>query len=68
MGLHEWSWGGVYLSPLLDYAILALGLTFCLFWLLEFTPVWRWVWHDALFECAVFVLIFVTITWSLSDL
>ena len=26
MGLHEFGWGGVYISPLFIYALLALGL------------------------------------------
>lgn len=66
MGLHEWSWGGVYFSPLLSYALVALVLTFVVHWLMQATGMMRWVWHDALFECALFVLILVAITWSQS--
>lgn len=68
MGLHEWGWGGVYLSPLFIYAVLALGLTVALRLLLQMTPMGRWIWHEALFDCALFVLILCGITWALSGI
>ncbi|MEE9100166.1 DUF1656 domain-containing protein [Pseudomonas sp. NY15181] len=66
MGLHEVGWGGVYLSPLFIYAVLALGLTVVLRLLLQATPFGRWIWHEALFDCSLFVLILCGVTWALS--
>lgn len=66
MGLHEFGWGGVFLSPLFIYAVLAFGLTVVLRLLLQATPFGRWIWHEALFDCALFVLILCAITWALS--
>jgi len=66
MGLHEFGWGGVYISPLFIYALLALGLTALLRLLLQVTPLGRLIWHEALFDCALFVLILCAITWALS--
>ncbi|MDH1011590.1 DUF1656 domain-containing protein [Pseudomonas nicosulfuronedens] len=66
MGLHEFGWGGVYISPLFIYALLALGLTALLRLLLQATPLGRQIWHEALFDCALFVLILCGITWALS--
>ena len=54
MGLHEFGWGGVFLSPLFIYAVLALGLTVVLRLLLQATPFGRWIWHEALFEGALY--------------
>ncbi|MCY1260210.1 efflux system membrane protein [compost metagenome] len=66
MGLHEMGWGGVYLSPLFIYALVALGLTVLVRMLMQLTPLGRWIWHEALFDCALFLLILCAITWSLT--
>lgn len=55
MGWHEWSLGGVLVSPFLIATLLALGLTFGLRMLLLRTPLARWIWHEALFDLALFV-------------
>ncbi|EPP9624220.1 DUF1656 domain-containing protein, partial [Morganella morganii subsp. sibonii] len=55
MSLHESAWGGVYLSPLFVYALLALAATAALRVLIQKTPLRRWVWHEALFDCALFI-------------
>ncbi len=57
MGLHEWAWGGVLLSPLLVYALLALGLTAVLRMGLQRAGVARWIWHEALFDVALYVCV-----------
>ncbi|KAF1071521.1 MAG: Protein AaeX [Pseudomonas citronellolis] len=64
--LTEWPLGGVYLSPLFIYALAALGLTFVLRRLLQLTPFGRLIWHEALFDCALFVLLLAGITWCLA--
>ena len=63
MGLHEWAFGGIYLSPLFGYALMALVITGGLRWLLQITPIGRWIWHEALFDCGLFVLVLAAITW-----
>ncbi|HGS8112362.1 TPA: DUF1656 domain-containing protein [Pseudomonas aeruginosa] len=64
MSLHESAWGGVYLSPLFVYALLALAATAALRVLIQKTPLCRWVWHEALFDCALFILMLSGITWA----
>lgn len=68
MGLHEWALGGVLLSPFLLYALLALLLTGALRLLLRLTPIGRWIWHEALFDCALFVCILTLVTLGLGPL
>ncbi|WP_175652349.1 DUF1656 domain-containing protein [Pseudomonas sp. Marseille-P9899] len=62
MGLREWALGGVLLSPFLIYVVLALLLTGLVRLLLRLTPVGRWIWHEALFDCALFVCILTLVT------
>ncbi|PWB32819.1 transporter [Pseudomonas sp. SDI] len=68
MGLREWALGGVLLSPFLLYALLALLLTGALRLLLRLTPIGRWIWHEALFDCALFVCILTLVTLGLGPL
>jgi len=57
MGLREWAWGGVLLSPFLIYTIMALVLTGLARLLVHATPLRHWIWHEALFDAALFVCI-----------
>ncbi|MBM5461027.1 DUF1656 domain-containing protein [Pseudomonas sp. P66] len=68
MGLREWALGGVLLSPFLIYVVLALVLTGVVRLLLRLTPLGRWVWHEALFDCALFVCVLTLITHGLGPL
>lgn len=61
MGLREWALGGVLLSPLLIYALLALVLTGLLRLGLQRAGVARWIWHEALFDCAVYVCVLAAV-------
>ena len=61
MGLREWSVGGVLLSPFLIYVVLALLVTGALRLLLRLTPVSRWIWHEALFEGALYACVCATL-------
>ncbi len=62
MGLREWALGGVLLSPFLIYVLLALLLTGLLRFFLHLTPLRRWIWHEALFDCALFVCVLTLVT------
>ncbi|MCU1718991.1 DUF1656 domain-containing protein [Pseudomonas sp. 5P_3.1_Bac2] len=61
MGLHEWSFAGVLLSPLMIYVVLAVVLTGALRWLLELIGVTQWIWHEALFDSALFVCVLAAV-------
>ncbi|MGY4659649.1 hypothetical protein ACVWZ9_000443 [Pseudomonas chlororaphis] len=68
MGLREWSLGGVLLSPFLIYVVLALVLTGVLRMLLHATPLGRWIWHEALFDVALYVCVLTLVTVVLGPL
>ncbi|WP_342624474.1 DUF1656 domain-containing protein [Pseudomonas alkylphenolica] len=68
MGLREWALGGVLLSPFLIYVVLALALTAAVRLLLRLTPLGRWVWHEALFDCALFICVLTLVTLGLGPL
>ncbi|SFW13404.1 Protein of unknown function [Pseudomonas sp. NFACC19-2] len=61
MGLHEWSLGGVLLSPMAAYAVLALLLTGVLRLGLQHIGLSRWIWHEALFDCALYVCVLAAV-------
>lgn len=68
MGLREWSLGGVLLSPFLIDVLLALLVTGALRLLLRLTPAGNWIWHEALFDCALYVCVLTVITVVLGPL
>ncbi|MNT06849.1 efflux system membrane protein [compost metagenome] len=68
MGLREWALGGVLLSPFFIYVLLALVLTGAVRLLLRLTPVGRWIWHEALFDCALFICVLTLVTLGLGPL
>lgn len=61
MGLREWSLGGVLLSPLLVYVLLALLLTGLLRYGLQRLGAARWIWHEALFDSALYVCVLAAV-------
>ena len=68
MGLREWAVGGVLLSPFLIYVVLGLLVTGAVRLLLGLTPAGRWIWHEALFDCALYVCVLSLITVVLGPL
>ncbi|NBA94626.1 DUF1656 domain-containing protein [Pseudomonas sp. R5(2019)] len=68
MGLREWALGGVLLSPFLVYVLLALVLTGVLRLMIRVTSLGRWIWHEALFDCALFVCLLALVTSVLGPL
>ncbi|TRX75798.1 DUF1656 domain-containing protein [Pseudomonas mangiferae] len=62
MGLREWALGGVFVSPLLVYALLALLVTGLLRLLLQRVGLTRWIWHEALFDSALYVCVLAAVT------
>lgn len=57
MELREWALGGVLLSPFLLDVMLALAVTGVLRLLVQATVLGRWIWHEALFDTALFVCV-----------
>jgi hypothetical protein len=57
MALRELTLGGVLLSPMLLYALLALVLTGALRLGLQRAGLAHWIWHEALFDCALYVCV-----------
>ena len=57
MELREWALGGVLLSPFLLDVVLALAVTGVLRLLVHATVLGRWIWHEALFDTALFVCV-----------
>lgn len=68
MGLREWALGGILLSPFLIDVLLALLVIGAVRVLIRVTPLGRWIWHEALFDCALFVCILTLITVVLGPL
>lgn len=68
MGLREWALGGVLLSPFLVYVLLALLLTGALRALLRVAGLSRWIWHEALFDFALFICVLSLVTSLLGPL
>lgn len=68
MGLREWALGGILLSPFLIDVLLALLVTGAVRVLIRVTPLGRWIWHEALFDCALFVCILTLLTVVLGPL
>lgn len=57
MGLREWALGGVLLSPFLIYVLMALAITAVVRLVVQATPLGRWIWHEALFDTALFICV-----------
>ncbi|WP_447527931.1 DUF1656 domain-containing protein [Vreelandella sp. TE19] len=57
MGLQEFALGGIYISPLLVYALLGFILTLLLRTLLHVTLSARALWFEAWFDVSLFVII-----------
>lgn len=62
MGLHEIAIGGVYVSPLLIFGLLALPITKGVLVVFQKIGLARWVWHEMLFICAVYLLVVTVLT------
>ena len=53
--------GGVYLPPIAQALLLALPIFMVLGWSLRRLGVLRFVWHEALFEGALYVCVFAVV-------
>jgi hypothetical protein len=48
---------GVFLSPMVGYAVVAALAWLALRYLLDHSGAYRWVWHRPLFNAALFVIV-----------
>lgn len=55
--IKEIDLAGVYLSPMLGYLVVALALTGILRFGLGRIGAYRWIWHPALFDLSVLLII-----------
>lgn len=68
MGLQEIAIGGVYLSPLLLYAILGFVATLVIRTLLHWVVGPRALWYEAWFDISLFIIFTAGITFVLTVL
>jgi hypothetical protein len=59
--IGEWHIEGVFISAVLISALIALGLAFVLRRLLAFLGAYRLIWHPALFDTALFVILWAAV-------
>lgn len=62
MGMHEIAIGGVYLSPLFIFGLIALPITKLIMSIIRRTNLSRWIWHEMLFICAMYLLVLCILT------
>lgn len=60
--IRELDIGGLFFAPLVASAVVALLLWFPLRAGLARADLYRWIWHPALFDIALFVLLFAAVT------
>ena len=48
---------GVYVAPIVPMMIAALAVTVALRWLAVTAGLFRWIWHPALFEASVYLIV-----------
>jgi hypothetical protein len=59
--IKEIDLAGVYLSPMLGYLVVALLLTGVLRFVLARVGAYRWIWHPALFDLSLLLIIMTTL-------
>jgi hypothetical protein len=59
--------GGVYISPFLAWAVMALLINTVLMRLFDRLGLYRLIWHRHLFDAAVFIILFAGVTFMMSQ-
>lgn len=52
---------GVYVAPIVPLMIVAFLITLVLRWLALALGVFRWIWHPALFELSVYLIVLTVV-------
>lgn len=59
---------GVYVAPIVPMMIAALLITLVLRWLAVTAGLFRWVWHPALFEFSIYLIVLTAIVLAVGTL
>ena len=59
---------GVYLAPIAPMMVAALVVTLALRWVAVTTGLFRWIWHPALFEFSVYIIVLTAIVLTVGSL
>lgn len=68
MGLQEIAVGGIFLSPLLIYALLGFAATLVIRTLLHWAVGHYKLWYEAWFDISLFIILTAAITFALTVL
>jgi len=55
--IEELDFFGILIAPIVAYAMFAIPIFFILRWALSRLGVWRFVWHPALFEVSLYLIV-----------
>lgn len=64
--IKEMDIAGVFITPVLGWALLALLMTWILCRVLGRFDLYRFVWHRHLFDVGLYVIVFAAVTFALS--
>jgi protein AaeX len=59
--IKEIDLAGVYLSPMLGYLVVALAITGVARFALDRAGAYRWIWHPALFDLSMLLIVLTAI-------
>jgi protein AaeX len=59
---------GVYIAPIVPMMVLAFGITLALRWVAVSAGLFRWIWHPALFEFSVYLIVLTVIVLTVGSL
>jgi hypothetical protein len=66
MMMKEMDIGGIFITPILGWALFALLTTWGVTRLLARFGFYRWVWHRHLFDIGLYVILFAAMTFVIS--
>ncbi len=59
---------GVYVAPIVPMMLLALAATLALRWVAVAAGLFRWIWHPALFEFSVYLIVLTALVLTVGAL
>jgi hypothetical protein len=59
---------GVYIAPIVPLMLLALVATLALRWVAVAAGLFRWIWHPALFEFSVYLIVLTAMVLTVAAL
>lgn len=59
---------GVYVAPIVPLMVLALVATLALRWVAVSAGLFRWIWHPALFEFSVYLIVLAALVLTVAAL